>query len=322
MNSNNKKVLLTGGAGFIGSHIAEGYLSNGYEVIVVDNLSSGYLDNIIHLLNNEKLTFCNVDIRDFERLDKVFETYKPDIINHHAAQKSVPYSVENPRYDLSINIGGFLNLLDLAYKYNVKKFITVSSGGALSKKIIGDEKSKETDMPQLVSPYAMTKFATEKYINIYAQKYSFEYNVLRYANVYGPRQIADGECGVIPIFLDNIYANKQSILMTYDDMPRGCTRDYVYIDDIVKSNLMATEKFTNEVLNIGSGEELPILDIYDEIVNVFEVEPNIIIKGPREGDVKRSVLDSSKAKELLGWEMNTTLKEGLTKLRKYIESNR
>lgn len=110
--------------------------------------------------------------------------------------------------------------------------------------------------------------------------------------------------------------------MTYDDMPRGCTRDYVYIDDIVESNLMATEKFTNEVLNIGSGEELAILDIYDEIVNVFEVENNITITGAREGDVKRSVLDSSRAKELLGWQVEVTLKEGLTKLRKYMESNK
>lgn len=322
MNSNNKRVLLTGGAGFIGSHIAEGYLNNGYEVIIVDNLSSGYLNNIKHILDNEKLIFCNVDIRDFERLDSVFELYKPDIINHHAAQKSVPYSVENPKYDFSINIGGFLNLIKLAHKHNVNKFITISSGGALSKEIIGNEKSKEENMPQLVSPYAITKFATEKYLSIYSQKYNFQFNALRYANVYGPRQIADGECGVIPIFLNNIFSNKQSILMTYDDMPKGCTRDYVYIEDIVKANLMATEKFTNTVLNIGSGIELPILDIYNEIVNVFEVEPNIVIKGPREGDVKRSVLDSSKAKELLGWKSNITLKEGLTKLRKYIESNK
>ncbi|WP_244833029.1 SDR family NAD(P)-dependent oxidoreductase [Clostridium sp. BJN0001] len=322
MNSTNKRVLLTGGAGFIGSNIAEGYLRDGYEVIIVDNLSSGSLNNIKHLLDNENLTFCNVDIRDFGRLDEVFERYRPDIINHHAAQKSVIYSVENPRYDLSINIIGFLNLLDLAHKYDVKRIITVSSGGALSKEIIGDEKSKETDMPQLISPYSIDKFLAEKYINIYAEKYDFQYNVLRYANVYGPRQIADGECGVIPIFLDNIYNNKQSILMTYDDMPRGCTRDYVYVDDIVNSNLLATEKFTNEVINIGSGEEVSILDIYDEIVNVFDVEPNIIVKGPRKGDVKRSVLDSSKAKELLGWEINIKLEEGLTKLREYIEADK
>ena len=314
----NNVVLLTGGAGFIGSHVLEGYVKNGFSVVVVDNLSTGDLGNIKHLLN-ENVVFCNVDIRDRERLEEVFKKYKPTIVNHHAAQKSVPYSVENPMYDISVNIVGTMNLIQLAGEYGVRSFVSVSSGGALSKEIIGDQKSCEGDMSQLVSPYAIAKFSNEKYLAIYAQKYGMEYSVLRYANVFGPRQIADGECGVIPIFVNNIMANKKSILMTYPDMPDGCTRDYVYISDVVRANMMVSQKPINDVVNIASGIELPIKDIYTAIVEVFDVEYNLEVVGPREGDVRRSVLDNSKAKRLIDWEPQVSLKEGLVNLRKYMK---
>ncbi len=314
---NSSVVLLTGGAGFIGSHVLEGYVKNGNKVIVVDNLSTGSLSNIEHLLS-EQVIFCNVDIRDRERLEEVFIKYRPEIINHHAAQKSVPYSVENPMYDIGVNIIGTMNLIQLAGKYGVKIFIGVSSGGALSKEIVGDEKSCENDMPQLVSPYAIAKFSMEKFLDVYSQKFGFEYVVLRYANVYGPRQIADGECGVIPIFVNNIVDKKKSILMTYPDMPLGCTRDYVYISDIVRANMLVSEKPINTVINIGSGIEVAIKDIYTTIIEVFEAEYNLEIVGPREGDVRRSVLDASKAKELIGWKPEVSLKDGLVLLREYM----
>ena len=315
----NKKVLLTGGAGFIGSHVLEAYKKSSYEVVVVDDLSTGSLDNISDLIG-DKVEFVKADIRDKDALEDIFKKYQPDIINHHAAQKSVPYSVEDPLFDISVNIVGTMNLMLLAGQYGVRNFITVSSGGALSKEIVGDEKSSETDMPQLVSPYAIAKFSCEKYLDIYAQKFGFEYSVLRYANVYGPRQIADGECGVIPIFVNNVLQNKKSILMTYPDMPEGCTRDYVYVTDIAKVNMMVSEKPVNTVINIGSGIELPIKKIYEAIVDVFEVEYDLDIVGPRAGDVRRSVLDSSKAKELIGWEPEIDLKEGLSLLKNYIEA--
>lgn len=187
-----KTVLLTGGAGFIGSHIAEDYVKSGYKVVIVDNLSSGKIENIKELVNTGAVSFYNIDIRNSKELQEVFEKHKPDIINHHAAQKSVPYSVENPIVDIEINGIGLLNLLMLTKKYPIQNFIYISSGGALSKKIEGDEKSKETDKPQLVSPYAITKFAGENYVKLYAELNNFNYTILRYANVYGPRQIADG----------------------------------------------------------------------------------------------------------------------------------
>ncbi|KPV57605.1 UDP-glucose 4-epimerase [Paenibacillus sp. A3] len=314
----SKTVLVTGGAGFIGSHICEMYLKEGYETICIDNLVSGKRENISILEENSHFTFYKVDIRNYDELEEIFKKHQPKIINHHAAQKSVAYSVENPIYDLENNLFGLVNLLNLVKKYPIKNFIYVSSGGALSKEILGNEKSTEIDTPQLVSPYAITKFAGEKYLSIYSKEYNFNYTVLRYANVFGPRQIPDGECGVIPIFINNVLDDKGSILMTYPDMPRGCTRDYVYISDVVEANKLCTEKPVNTVINIGSGIEFEILGIYEDILEVFSKDLPIKITGPRSGDVKRSVLDCTLAKEKLGWEPQYTLKEGLKKLQDYL----
>lgn len=316
----NNTVLLTGGAGFIGSHLLAAYVNNGYNVLVVDNFSSGSMKNIEEMINDKVLVF-NIDIRDYDALEEVFKKYTPAIVNHHAAQKSVPYSVDNPIEDININIIGALNLMLLSGKYNVKNFISISSGGALSKEIHGNEKSKESDIPQLISPYAISKYADEKLLDIYSKKMGYDYTILRYANVYGPRQVADGECGVIPIFVNNILDGKKSILMTYNDMPKGCTRDYVYISDIVKANMIVTKKAVNTVINIGSGIELSIKDIYDVIVEEFGATYDLEICGPRKGDIRRSVLDSTKARELIGWEPEVSLKEGIADLKKYITSH-
>ncbi|MBA3926033.1 SDR family NAD(P)-dependent oxidoreductase [Listeria rustica] len=309
------RVLVTGGAGFIGSHICEMYVEEGYEVLCVDNLSSGKVDNICHLLASESFTFVEADIKDKTKMMAIFDSFRPQIINHHAAQKSVVSSIEDPVYDLDINLGGLLVLLQCTQKFPIEKFIYVSSGGALSKVIEGTEKSKESDTPQLLSPYAITKYAGEKYLDIYASTYHFEYTVLRYANIYGPRQIPDGECGVVPIFVNNILANKPSVLMTYPDMPNGCTRDYVYVGDVVEANRLVSEKAVNTVLNIGTGDEIAILDIYNTILDVFEEDVAITMEGPRAGDVKRSVLASDRAKELTGWTNKVSLKEGLIALK-------
>lgn len=266
------------------------------------------------------MIFYEADIRNLSDLEKIFQRHNPQIINHHAAQKSVPNSVGNPFYDVSININGLLNLITMTSKYDVETFVYVSSGGALSKLIEGNDKSSEDDMPQLMSPYAINKFAGEKYLKIYSELYNFKYTILRYANVYGPRQIADGECGVIPIYIDNILHRKESILMTYEDMPRGCTRDYVYISDIVEANLLAMTKPINDVVNIGSGKEEHILDIYNMIKKVFEADCGIRQAGPRQGDIRRSVLNVDKAKKLLGWEPKVDLVTGLTLIKDYVES--
>ncbi len=315
----DKTVLITGGAGFIGSHLVENYYKSGYTVVIVDDLSSGNKKNIEHLIDNKKVYFYKQDISDYEGLKKVFELHKPAIINHHAAQKSVPASVEDPIKDLDINLKALLIILDLIKIYKIENFIYISSGGALSKEIIGEDKSRETDFPQLKSPYAINKFAGENYIKVYSEIYGFGYTILRYSNVYGPRQVAAGECGVIPIFVNNILNQKESVLMTYDDMPRGCTRDYIYVQDVVDINLIVSKTITNEILNIGNGKEIPILDIYNEVKSVFNSSLDITIKGPRIGDVKRSVLDISKVKSLLGWEPKISLRKGLELLCNYIE---
>jgi UDP-glucose 4-epimerase len=303
------KILLTGGAGFIGSHVAEAYLDEGYEVVIVDNLSTGNRRNL-----PAKATFYLLDIRSKAELEKVFALEKPDVVNHHAAQKAVPTSIEDPYLDADINVMGLINLLNNCIKYHTKKFIFISSGGAL----LGDVDVIPTDEsaePNMISPYAITKYISEKYLHFYALTYGLEYMVLRYANVYGPRQVPEGECGVIPIFFHNYFANKPSLLMAYSDQPRGTTRDYVYIDDVAQANLLALTKGKNEILNIGSGIEVHIEDIYLQIKEIFDHHLPLIRTKERTGDVKRSCLDCSKAKKVLGWEANISLKEGITKLR-------
>lgn len=314
-----KTILVTGGAGFIGSHLCEMYIAEGYKVVCIDNLVSGNMNNLADIIKHQSFTFVQGDIRDRELMMRLFETHRPSHINHHAAQKSVAYSVENPSYDLDVNLVGLMTILDCVKAYPIENFIYVSSGGALSKKIEGNEKSAETDTPQLISPYALTKFTGEKYIEMYAGQYGYDFTVVRYANIYGPRQVPDGECGVIPIFLNNILAEKPSVLMTYPDMPNGCTRDYVYVADVVEINKLASEKPTNTVVNVGTGEEIAILDIYKEILTVFEKDVAIFIEAPRAGDVRRSVLDAGRAKDLLGWKSEVALHEGLTKLRAHLE---
>lgn len=313
-------VLLTGGAGFIGSHIAERLVAEEYKVVVVDNLSSGSLENLKKIKNCENFNFFKIDIRDIAQLEKIFIEYKPKVVNHHAAQKSVPYSVDNPLLDASINILGLLNLIVLSGKYEVESFIYVSSGGALSKEIKGDEKSVESDLPQLASPYAINKYMGEKYIEMYSKEHNYNYTILRYANVYGPRQIIDGESGVIPIFIKNILKGRKSVLMTYDDMPRGCTRDYVYVSDVVEANLMAMKQPVNAIVNIGSSKEVAIMDIYDIIQSVFKTNYDIEIIGNRKGDIKRSVLNTNKAYELWKWKPSVDLIQGIIELKDYYDN--
>ncbi|GGE72113.1 SDR family NAD(P)-dependent oxidoreductase [Priestia taiwanensis] len=311
-------ILVTGGAGFIGSHICERYAKDGHTVIIVDDLSSGGHDNMESFIKRDNVYFYEVNIMDKGALRTIFEKRRPTVINHHAAQKSVPYSVENPLFDIEINMTGLLHLITLVEEFPIKNFIYVSSGGALSKEITSNEQSIETDTPQFASPYSITKFAGEQYIRLYSKLFKFDFAILRYANVYGPRQVSEGESGVIPIFVNNILAGRESKLMTYPDMPRGCTRDYVYVSDIVEANVLCLEKKVNDSVNLSSSTEAPILDIYEVVQDVFQSSLMIHIKGPRAGDVKRSVLCNKRAKDVLGWEPKVQLREGVEALRNYI----
>lgn len=298
---------MTGGAGFIGSHVVDAYIREGHEVIVIDDLSSGKKENI-----HPEATFYLMDIRS-DDLVKVFELERPDAVNHHAAQKSVPHSVEDPVGDADLNIVGLLNVLNQCVTYDVEKFIFISSGGALA----GDADvipSGEEHMADLISPYAISKYVGEKYLHFYAVTHGLNYVTLRYANVYGPRQVAEGECGVVPIFMDNYLAAQPSELYAYADQPRGTTRDYVYVEDVAWANVLALTKGNNVPVNIGSGVEMHIEDLYRQMQEVLGHDLPLIRKSERVGDVKRSCLDCTRAKDILGWEAKVDFKEGIQRL--------
>ncbi|MCD4796532.1 MAG: NAD-dependent epimerase/dehydratase family protein [Candidatus Cloacimonetes bacterium] len=298
------KILVTGGAGFIGSNVVDEYVSLGHEVVVVDDLSTGFEHNV-----NPEATFYKVDIRSKE-LAEVFDKEKPEIVNHHAAQISVPVSVKDPEFDAEVNVVGFLNLLQNCVKYNVKKVISISSGGA----IYGEAEeypTTENYNPVPLSPYAINKLVSEKYLHFYHHQFGLNYTVLRYANVFGPRQIPHGEAGVVSIFITNFLNDIQSHLYAFKEKPDGMIRDYVFVKDIVNANVIALKKGNLDAFNIGTGLETTTGELYREISNQMNenVEP---IKGDaRPGDIRKSCLHIEKARKKLGWEPVFSLQEGV-----------
>ena len=298
------KILITGGAGFIGSHVADACLEAGHQVVVVDDLSSGNLASL-----NPAVKFYQLDIRD-PALEEVFATEKPDVVNHHAAQISVPHSVTEPLLDAQINILGLVNVLENCVKHHIKKVIFISSGGA----IYGEAEEYPTTEdypPQPLSVYAINKFAGENYLRFYQHQYGLEYTVLRYANVFGPRQIAQGEAGVVSIFVEKLLQDSAPTIYAYPDAPEGMIRDYVYVKDVVRSNLAVLDRGSNEVFNIGTCEETTTSQLYKTILWQLgkKIQP---LKGPaRKGDLRRSMLDNSKAFKELGWSPIYSLEDGI-----------
>lgn len=300
------KILETGGVGFIGSHTTEALRQAGHCVSIVDNLTTGNINNV-NMGNG--ISFHNVDIRSSDMTD-VFEKERPDMIVHFAAQRSVPKSVENPSLDADVNILGLINILNLAVKYKVDRIIFTSSGGA----IYGDTDilpTPEDHLPKMISPYAISKYVGEKYVEYYSSQYGLNYTTLRLANVYGPKQTAIGESGVIPIYVENILNGRESYLYTYPDMPNGVTRDYVYVEDVAKSVIKALNEEGNDIYNIGTGKETFTKDVYLTLKEVSKTDIPLQTLSQRNGDVKRSVLEVSKAKEFLGWEAQVKFEEGI-----------
>jgi UDP-glucose 4-epimerase len=309
-----KTVLLTGAAGFIGSHFAEAYLKAGYRVIGIDDFSTGCWKNLSECKGHPDFVMHTVDITDRDAVQTVMAAERPHIINHQAAQRSVPASVEDPHYDAKVNIIGLLNLLMACKDYPIEHFIFASTGGALAPAPDGERIPDENDKPQMLSPYAITKFASENYIAAYAGLFGFAHTSLRYANVYGPRQVPAGESGVVPIFVENALAGLPSVLYAYDDMPDGCTRDYVHVFDVVAAGMLATEKPANTVLNISTGVELTMAHIYRVLMDVMGLDLPLQRKGPRIGDIRRSVISNARARDMLGWTPKITLQDGLAML--------
>lgn len=304
------RILITGGAGFIGSHVADGYIEAGHDVSIVDNFYTGRRENI-----NPAARLYEIDIRAQE-LEKVFKEEQPEIINHHAAQISVPDSVKDPLFDAEVNVIGFINVLQCSIKYGVKKIIFISSGGAIYGE--ADEyPTPESYMPKPLSPYAITKLVSENYLEFYRHQYGLDYTVLRYANIYGPRQIPKGEAGVVAIFIENLLAGRPSVVYCFADEPEGMERDYCYVEDVVKANLTVLKNGLTGVFNIGTGTATKTLDLYNAIYNIIDNQnPELGVPhkaSARDGDIRRSCLKIEKSQRSLGWTPSVSLKEGLEK---------
>ncbi len=306
------KIMVTGGAGFIGSNVVDGYLKAGHEVVVVDNLLTGKRENI-----NPEAKFYEMDIRS-EKMQGILESERPDVLNHHAAQISVPISVADPLLDADINIKGLLNLLEKSAKQQVNKFIFISSGGAIYGEAT-EYPTSERYPPKPLSPYAISKLISEYYLAYYKHQYGLDYTVLRYANIYGPRQIPHGEAGVVAIFMENLLKGEPSTLNHFPGDAEGMVRDYCYVGDVVAANVKALSKGNGEFFNVGTGKGTKTLQLYRIIYEaVREMRADISedlfnpARGPaRPGDITRSCLKVGKAKDGLGWVPKTSLEEGI-----------
>ncbi len=304
------KILVTGGAGFIASHIVDKYIELGHEVAILDDLSTGVSQNI-----NSKSHFIKVDIRSQEAAE-LLSDFKPEIVNHHAAQIDLRKSVENPAHDADINILGLLNLMQaIILIESVKKVIFASTGGA----IYGDTETLPTpeDYPTSpASPYGIAKLASEYYLSYYQKIHNIPFVSLRYGNVYGPRQNPHGEAGVVAIF-------SKMLLKGLHPLINGNglqTRDFVFVSDVVEANVKALEESTNGIYNIATGKETNINTIFESLAQ--EVSPELRAKhGPaKPGEQKRSSLDCSKAKQELGWEAKTDLQSGIKQTLSYFKT--
>ncbi len=301
------KILVTGGAGFIGSHVVDLYLENGHEVVIVDDLSTGRLSNL-----NPKATFYQIDIRD-SSLKEVFSKERPDIVNHHAAQMNVRRSVSDPLFDANVNVVGSLNLIECAKLFRVGRFIYISTGGA----VYGEPEYLPCDENHPIVPicqYGISKHTVEHYLYLYSLHYGLESVVLRYPNVYGPRQDPQGEAGVIAIFTGHILAG-ETVTINGDGEQ---TRDYVYVKDCARANLLALDvSMPYGIFNLGSGRGTSVNELFDllKVLTVYNKDP---VHGPAKiGETRHIYLDASQAERFLGWSFETPLLEGLQETVEY-----
>lgn len=294
------KVLISGGAGFIGSHVTEELLKYYYDVVIIDNLTTGLSGNM-----PKNIRFYHFDLNDPE-MEYVFEKEQPDIVIHLAAQASVTTSMRDPYLDFFTNTAGTLRLLLVAKKYKVKKFLFASTAA-----VYGEPSYLPVDENHITNPgsyYAQSKFSAENYIALYDTLNGLDSCILRFANVYGPRQNPNGEAGVISIFINRLLTEKQ--ISIYDGSQ---TRDFIYVKDVATACRLAIESDKKGVFNISSGTETTINDIYHHISSVMDVKTFPIYEPLRQGEIVRSVLANEKAKHELHWKPQYSLIEGLTK---------
>ncbi len=295
------KLLITGGAGFIGSHIAHHALAAGHEVLCVDDLSHGKKENVPQ---GARLIVTDVTKRDFRDL---LAREKPDAISHHAAQIDVRKAVEDPIYDANLNILGMLNVLEGAVAAGVKRFVFASSGGA----IYGEQDvypADETHKNAPLSPYGITKLTGEKYLDFYRNIHGIQTVALRYSNVYGPRQDAHGDAGVVAIFCSCLIEGHQAKIFGTGEQ----TRDYVFVRDVARANLLAlSEEVPPGPFNIGTGHETTVNELYATIAKELGSADKAELSPARPGEVERSCLDASLAGRELGWQPEYNLSAGI-----------
>ena len=294
------KILVTGGAGFIGSHVVDAYLAQGHEVVVVDNLSTGRKRNL-----NPDATFYEADIRDTE-LEAIFAREKPQIVNHHAAQVDVRRSVADPIFDAEVNVIGTLNLLERARHHEVEKVIYISTGGA----VYGEPEYLPCDEAHPIrplAPYGASKHTVEHYLFLYQQNHDLAYTILRYPNVYGPRQDPYGEAGVVAIFTKQLLEDEQPTI--YGDGFQE--RDFVYVSDCARANVLALASGDNGVYNLASGEGTSINALFDLLKEITGSRQTAAYGPAKVGETYKIYLDATKAGQELGWQQRVSLAEGL-----------
>lgn len=302
------KILVTGGAGFIGSHLTDAYLAAGHDVAVLDDLSRGSISNV-----NPRTRLYKGDIRDRASVEQVFSAEKPDAVNHHAAQIDVRRGVREPAFDASVNILGSINILEAAVVHKVRRFVYISSAGAT----YGEPETlpvREEYPASPVTPYGISKHSVEHYLDMFSALYALPFVVLRYGNVYGPRQSSKGEAGVFAIFCEQMLAGIRPSI--YGDGTKA--RDYVYVEDVVRANVLALENGTGEAFNIASGALTTDYEVFQRVrdaMGIHSLEPEYAPRRP--GEMERIYLDISKAERMLGWTPRFSLDEGVRRTTQY-----
>lgn len=293
------RILVTGGAGFIGSHIVDAYINEGHKVSVIDNLSTGDKNNL-----NPDAKFYQADIRD--NISSIIRDVNPEIINHHAAQIDVRASVEDPATDAAVNIIGTVNIIGAGVKAGIKKFIFASSGGA----IYGEQDyfpADEAHPTRPLSPYGVSKLACEKYLYYYKCNFGLDYLSLRYSNVYGPRQNPFGEAGVVAIFTHKLLEGEQPVI-NGDGFQ---TRDYVYVSDVVRANIKALEIKSSGEFNISTGIETSVNELFKNLADISGKKIKASHGPAKKGEQQRSCLSYKKARDILNWTPAVLIEEGL-----------
>ena len=294
------KVLVTGGAGFIGSHVVDALIEDGHSVAVIDNLSTGKREHV-----NPQARFHEVDIRSPELKD-VLQLERPDLINHHAAHVDVRRSMTDPLYDADVNVVGSLNLLECARQQGINNFVYASTGGA----VYGEPAYLPCDEDHPLNPicpYGVSKLTVERYVSFYSHAYGLQYVILRYPNVYGPRQDPFGEGGVVAIFSRQVLQGGQVVINGSGDQER----DFVYVADIVRANLLAQDGLQGQTYNLGAGVGTSINELFTIMRRVAGYSDKPIHGPPKAGETFRIYLDAQKARVELGWQPEVDLNEGL-----------